>query len=379
MIPLSIPDLSGNELDYLRQCIESGWVSSAGPFVDLFEKNVAEQVGVRYAVATVNGTAALHIALLTSGLKPDEEVIAPTLTFIAPINAIRYCGAHPLFMDCDRFLNIDLEKIDDFLKKRSVVRGGQVYNKTTGRRIHGILPVHIFGFPVDMDLLLQICKNSPLKIIEDSTEALGSRYKGRGVASFGTSGCLSFNGNKIITTGGGGMLVTNDEVIARKARYLTTQAKDDAVNYLHHEVGYNYRLSNLQAAVGVAQLERLESFIEAKKQNFHTLAELIRPLEGLSLIPPPPETNPNYWYTALCIEKPYRRSRDELFQILREKGVETRPLWTLNHEQKPYLKSETYRIEQASRLREKILNLPCSPTLTRRELDEIVGLLREAA
>jgi perosamine synthetase len=376
MIELSIPDLRGKEGTYLQDCLASGWISSGGRYVSLFEEKIASLIGTRFGIATINGTAALHIALLASGIKKEEEVIVPTLTFIAPVNAIAYCGAHPIFMDCDDSLNLDTVKVTEFLEKNTTIDKNGVYNRSTGRRIHAILSVHIFGNPIDMDPLREIASSLPIKIIEDATESLGSRYKGKQTGSSGTLGCFSFNGNKIITTGGGGMIVTNDEGLAGRARYLTTQAKDDDLYYVHDSIGYNYRLSSLSAAVGVAQLERLGDFIDIKRRNYHYYANALREIKGVELVPPPPDTAPNFWYYAMKVSPPYPRSRDELMIHLRERGIQTRPVWKLCHEQQPYRSMETYRIEKAPLLQKSVLNLPCSVTLSEREIDSVVEAIK---
>src|SRR5208337_2878807 len=237
-------------------CLDTGWVSSVGEYVNRFEKMLADYVGSKYAIATVNGTSALHISLLLCGVEPEDEVIVPALTFIAPVNTVRYCGAHPVFMDCDRLtLCMDFEKMNNFLSYECEQRNnGHTYNKKTGRRIRAVIPVHVFGHPADMDQISAICETNNIEIIEDATESLGSKYKGKQTGTFGKMGCFSFNGNKIITTGGGGMVITNDRAIAERARHTTTQARSDSFEYDHDNIGYNYRLTNLQSAMGVAQM-----------------------------------------------------------------------------------------------------------------------------
>ena len=284
-LPLSIPNIRGNEWRYVKECLDTGWVSSAGSFVDDFEEGIASYLGSRHAISCVNGTAALHIALLISGIGPGDEVIVPTVTFIAPVNAVRYAGADPVFMDCDDYLNMDAEKTVEFLRKECRLRGGRLYNRKSEKRLSAILPVHVFGNPVDIEPLMAIAARYGLKVIEDATESLGSRYikgryKGRMSGAVGDIGCLSFNGNKIITTGGGGMLVTNNKKTAGIARYLTTQAKDDPVKYIHNSLGYNYRLSNIQAALGLAQLEMIDEFIGIKRANLASYDRHIRGIKG---------------------------------------------------------------------------------------------------
>lgn len=283
-IPLSVPEISGNEWKYVKDCLDTGWVSSVGNYVTRFEEMVAHYVGTKYAVATVNGTSALHVSLIACEIQPNDEVIVPTLTFIAPANVIRYCNAYPVFMDCDAdTLCINIQKVTDFITKEYEQRDdGYTYNKKTNRRIKAIIPVHIFGHPSDMDGLLEVCRGKNIDIIEDATESLGSEYKGQKTGSFGKIGCFSFNGNKIITTGGGGMIVTNDESIAKRIRHLTTQAKSDPFEYDHDEIGFNYRLTNVQAAMGVAQMERLDEFIAFKRKNYVIYKEMFSRAECYS-------------------------------------------------------------------------------------------------
>jgi perosamine synthetase len=267
-IPLCVPEIRGNEWDYIKECLDSNWVSSVGAFVDRFEGAVANYVGTEHAVATVSGTAALHIALLVAGVQPDDEVLVPTLSFIAPANAIRYVGAWPVFIDAEPIhWQMDPVKVQGFLENECRSQGGNLINRTTGRRVKAILPVHILGHPCDMDPILEVADRYELITIEDATESLGAQYKKRMAGKLGQIACFSFNGNKLITTGGGGMIVTDNQAWAERARYLTTQAKDDPIEYFHSEIGYNYRLTNIQAAMGVAQMEQIENFINQKKND----------------------------------------------------------------------------------------------------------------
>jgi perosamine synthetase len=267
MIPLSVPSFAGHEWQYLKDCLDSGWVSS-GAYVDRFEKDICSFTRAQHAVACTNGTAALQVAARICGVLPGDEVIVPTVTFIAPINVIRYLGAEPVFMDCDDFYNMDIEKTIDFIKK-TIFKNGITLNSITRRRISAVIPVHVFGNAVNLDPLIPICKERNIRVVEDATESLGTHYtdgsiRNRYTGTVGDIGCFSFNGNKIITSGGGGMLVTDSDEYATKARYLINQAKDDSVRYIHNEIGYNFRLTNIQAAVGVAQLEKLPDFIKGR-------------------------------------------------------------------------------------------------------------------
>ncbi|MEZ4731762.1 MAG: aminotransferase class I/II-fold pyridoxal phosphate-dependent enzyme [Caldilineaceae bacterium] len=256
-IPLCVPEIRGKEWQYIKECLDSGWVSSVGAYVERFEQMVADYVGAKYAVATVNGTAALHIALLVAGVQPGDEVITSDLTFIAPINAIRYVGAYPVLMDAEpHYFQIDVQKVSDFIQQECRWQNGRLWNKRTQRPVTAILPVHILGHPIDIDPLIALAQEYNLRLIEDATESLGALYKGRKLGHLGEVACFSFNGNKLITTGGGGMIVTDDEAWASKAKYLTTQAKDDAIEFIHGEIGYNYRLTNIQAAMAARRWNR---------------------------------------------------------------------------------------------------------------------------
>ena len=309
-IPLSEPVISGNEWKYIKDCLDTGWVSSVGSYVHRFGEMVTNFVGSKYAVATINGTAALHISLIVCGIQPNDEVIVPTLTFVAPVNTIKYCGAEPVFMDCDpETLCVDTNKFVEFIENNTIKKDdGYTYNKNTGRRIKAMIPVHIFGHPVDMDNFIKICIARNINIIEDATESLGSEYKGEKTGSFGKTGCFSFNGNKIITTGGGGMIVTDDENLAKRARHLTTQAKSDPFAYDHDEIGYNYRLTNIQAAMGVAQMEKVEEFIEIKRENAALYRELLTGIDGMGFLWEKTWAKSNFWFYTIKVAKQYKKS-----------------------------------------------------------------------
>ena len=270
MIPLSVPNISGKEWEYVKECLDTEWVSSAGKYVDKFESDVAKYVNSKYAVACTNGTSALQVSLRLVGVEANTEVIVPSLTFVAPVNAIVYNNASPVFMDVDEYYNIDIFKTINFIENETQYKNGYSYNKMTKKRISALLPIHMWGNAVNLDDLIPICEERNISIIEDASESLGSyyiegKYKNQFTGSVGKLGCLSFNGNKIITTGGGGMILTNDKTLAEKAKYLTTQAKDDPVRYFHNDIGYNFRLTNVQAAIGVAQLKQLKKFLKEKR------------------------------------------------------------------------------------------------------------------
>jgi len=384
LIPLSIPNISGNEWKYVKDCLDTGWVSSAGKYVDKFENEIKQFIDVKHAVACVSGTAALQISLQVVGVLSGDEVIVPTLTFIASVNAIRYVGAEPVFMDCDEYYNINVEKTIEFLYNHTEFKNGFTINKLTGKKISAIIPVHVFGNPADIFELIEICKSRNIKVVEDAAESLGAYYNTSEkikykliTGSIGDIGCFSFNGNKIITTGGGGMIVTNKTDYAEKAKYLTTQAKDDELHYIHNEIGYNYRLTNVQAAIGVAQLESLSKYIEIKKKNYNILKNEINKIHGLQIADVPDYAESNYWYYCLQIDKDkYGLTKGELMMELQSSKIQTRPVWFLNHLQKPYKNCYHYKIEKAFQLLENTLNIPCSVDLTKSDLNRIVKVLR---
>ena len=382
-IPLSIPQLDGNEWKYIKECLDTNWVSTAGQYVTAFEERIAEYTGAEHAVACVNGTSALQVTLRLAGVKADDEVIVPTLTFIAPINAVHYLHAHPVFMDADQYYNLDAGKLRRFLEDETISRDGQIINKSTGRRIAAVMPVHVFGNAADLETLMLLCDEYGLAVIEDATESLGTTFKagtldGQHCGTIGMFGCLSFNGNKIITTGGGGMILTNDGTLAERAKYLTTQAKDDTLYYLHNDVGYNFRLTNIQAAMGVAQLEQLTDFIQCKRRIYTNYLAAVHDIPGLTMAPEPPYCSSNCWMPAIQVDRDvYPRNTRQLIEVFKEARIETRPVWHLNHLQLPYSGAQSYDIENAVQLAESSLCLPCSTGLTIEEQERIIGVLAD--
>ncbi len=373
-IPLSVPNLSGNAMKYVREAIETEWVSTGGAFIDEFESKVSEMNGA-YCVACQSGTAAIHLSLVMAGVKRDEYVIAPTLTFIAAINPIHYLGANPIFFDCDDSLTLDAKKLEGFLASCEKRTDGTYYE---GKRIGAIVVVHVFGNLGDMDSIMKLSTEYMIPVVEDATEALGSfDEKGRMAGTIAHFGAYSFNGNKIITTGGGGMIVTKDEEMAKRARYLSTQAKDDPLYYRHEDVGFNYRMTNLQAALGLSQMEVLPGFLETKRGNYELYQRELDGVEGLRLLPFREGTSPNYWFYALYIESSFPYSRDELLLELKARGIETRPIWGLIHEQTPYKDALHIDIEKAKDYYEHVLNLPCSTNLTKEDLLTVTEALKE--
>jgi perosamine synthetase len=382
MIPLSVPNLNGRELRYIKKCIDTNWVSSSGGFVKDFENAICRYVKVKHAIACVNGTSGLHIALDLCGVGEGDEVIVPTLTFIAPVNVVKYLGAEPVFMDCDDYLDIDCGKLREFCAKECTVMKSGLKNKKTGKTVKAVIPVHIFGNPCDMEEIMKIARQYRLKVIEDATESLGAyytsgAYKNKFTGTVSDIGVYSFNGNKIITTGGGGMIVTDNVILAKKAKYLTEQAKDDPIRHVHNAIGYNFRLTNLQAALGLAQLERLKGFIRVKKDNYGAYKKLLKGVEGVEMLGIPEGTAPNYWFYSLIIEKKvFGADRDGTMKHLQAKGIQTRPIWYLNHLQRPYLKNQTYKIEKAPWYWKRVLNLPCSTNLDIKQIERVTSAIR---
>lgn len=380
VIPLAIPQLGGNEWTYLRECLDTGWVSSAGPFVERFEREMAAYVGATHAVAMVNGTAALHMALQVVGVSPGDEVLVPDLTFIAPVNAIHYCQAHPVLIDADPATwQMDAEQVARFLAEECELRTDVCYDRRTGRRVQAMLPVHLLGLACEMDQIGKLATQYHLRVVEDAAEAVGVRYHGRHVGTFGDVGVLSFNGNKIMTTGGGGMLLTDQLELAQRARYLSTQAKDDEAEYVHHEIGYNYRLTNLQAALGVAQLEQLDGFIARKRAVARAYESLLQHAPEITVMPHPREVEPTYWlYTVLLPEGMGLARRQGVIRQLQERGVSARALWHPIHGLPPYRDSRRSDVRNATALYERAISLPSSVGLRPEEVARSVTALLDA-
>jgi perosamine synthetase len=378
-IPLAVPEVRGNEWRYVKECLDTAWVSSVGPYVDRFEQMLAQQVGTKHAVATVNGTAALHVALLVAGVCPEDEVLVSTLTFIAPVNAIRYVGAWPVFIDAEpTYWQMDPARVVEFLERDCRWSDGTLYNRRTGRRVAAVIPVHILGHPVDLDPILEVARKFGLKVIEDSTEGLGANYKGRSLGCLGDVACFSFNGNKIITTGGGGMLVTNNQEWAQKAKYLTTQAKDDPIEYVHGEVGYNYRLTNLLAAVGCAQMEQLAAYVAAKRKIAARYADKLQDLPGIAAMENAPWAASTFWmYTVRVDGEKFGMDSRQLMRALGSRQIQCRPLWQPIHQSPAYASEDLLTMPVAEQLARQCLSLPCSVGLAESEQDRVIAALVE--
>ena len=379
-IPLCVPHISGNEWQYVKECLDTGWVSSVGSYVSRFERMTADYVGAKHAVAAVSGTAALHTALLVAGVEPDDEVIVSDLTFIAPANAVRYCGAWPVFVDVDSdYWQMDHRVVEEFLKTKCSFSQGTLVNKETGRRVRAIIPVHILGHPVDIDPILELARRYNLIVIEDATESLGAVYKDRKVGRLGDIACFSFNGNKLITTGGGGMIVTDNDEWAARAKYLTTQAKDDEIEYVHESIGYNYRLTNVQAALGCAQLEQIEAFIDKKRAIAKQYEDAVRSVAGLSPMPRAAWADPVYWlYTILVDEAAYGEDSRTLMGRLAQNNIQARPLWQPLHRSPAHATAQSCGGEVADKLNRTALSLPCSVGIEPHELESVIAVISRA-
>ena len=383
MINLSVPNLSMDILDNLKECLESGWVSTGGRFIPEFEKKVKNYMKTKCAAGVQSGTAGLHMSLQVLGIQRDEEVLVPTLTFIAAVNPTTYLGASPIFIDCDDSLCMDPLKLEKFCSEECDFKEGVLVNKKTNKKIRALVIVHVFGNMADMEKIMDIAKKYNLRVLEDATEALGTyytegRYKGKYAGTIGDIGVLSFNANKIITTGGGGMVVGDNEELVEKVRFLSSQAKKDTLYFIHDEIGYNYRMLNLQAALGTSQIDQLESFIETKIKNYEIYKEELEKIEGLEILPFVEGIRANHWFYSLKIDKEkYGIGRDELLQKLVDVGIQTRPIWGLIHQQKPYSACQSYKIEKALYYYDRILNLPCSSNLTEKEVYQVVEKIKE--
>lgn len=376
-IALCAPEIRGNEWNYVKDCLDSGWVSSVGGYVDRFEKDVAACVGAEYGVSTVNGTSALHVALLVAGVEPDDEVVMPAMTFIAPANAVRYARAWPVFLDVEPdYWQMDVSRIDHFLHNECDWKNGILRNRNTGRRVKALLPVHILGHPVDIDPMIELAGKFDLALIEDATESLGATYKGRRVGSLASIACFSFNGNKIITTGGGGMITTDNASWAGRAKHLTTQAKSDPLEYRHDEIGYNYRLTNIQAAMGCAQMENLPSYVQAKREIAVRYSAALSGVPGLFPMRAAAWADPTFWmFTVLIEPEEYGCASRPLIALLAKENIQARPLWEPLHLSAAHRSGFSTNCPVAERLWNAAVSLPCSVGLSRADQDRVIDQL----
>ncbi len=374
MLLLSGPNMAGNELKYVTECITTGWVSSVGAYVDQFEKMSAEFAGTKYAVATSSGTTALHICLVMMGVNSDDYVITPNITFIATCNSIKYTGANPIFIDTDAATwQMDLNLLEQFLTNETEQRNGVCHYKKDGKRIPVIMPVHVLGNMCDMDKLMALARQHNLTVIEDSTEALGSYYKGKHAGSFGLLGTFSYNGNKIITTGGGGMIITDDEALAKKAKHLTTQAKSDAFEYIHDEIGYNYRLVNVAAAMGVAQMEQLPGFIQRKYEIIDFYKKELDGVGDIKFQEVRADVKPNWWLPTIFTAK-----QKEVLKILNDNKMQSRPFWVPMNQLRMFTENIYYNhTDRSNFVYQHCLSIPCSTYITNNDLKAVAGKIKE--
>lgn len=362
-VPLSVPKFIGNEKKYLEECIDTTFVSSVGKFVDRFEEDMAAYTGAKRAVVCVSGTNALHMALMLAGVERDDEVLTQALTFIATCNALSYIGAHPVFIDVDKdTLGLSPTAMEAWLKENAEIKNGECRNKATGRRIKACVPMHTFGHPVHLDALVKLCEKWHIELVEDAAESIGSFYKGRHTGTFGKVGAISFNGNKTITTGGGGMLLFQDEELGKLAKHLTTQAKvPHRWEFVHDHIGYNYRMPNINAALGCAQLEHIEEYVEDKRSTAKTYAEFFKGVDGIDFFTEPKDCRSNYWLNVVLL--PDRDSQQQFLQYTNDHGVMTRPVWELMSRLSMFQDCQTDGLANTQWLADRIVNIPSSVRL----------------
>ena len=361
--PLSVPKFIGNEKKYLNECIDTTFVSSVGKFVDRFENDMAEYTGAKKAVVCVSGTNALHMAMMLVGVERDDEVLTQALTFIATCNAISYTGAHPVFIDVDKStMGLSPDALKDWLQKNSEIRNGQCYNKSTGRRIKACVPMHTFGHPVRIEEISNICAEYHIELVEDAAESIGSKYKGIHTGLYGKVGALSFNGNKTITTGGGGMLLFMYEELGTLAKHLTTQAKvPHRWEFKHDHIGYNYRMPNINAALGCAQLEHLDEYIADKRGTAKAYEEFFKNVDGIEFFTEPADSFSNYWLNAVILKD--RDAQQKFLQETNDNGVMTRPIWELMNRLPMFEKCQHDSLENTIWFADRVVNIPSSVRL----------------
>ena len=380
-VPLSIPNFEGNEKKYVNDALDQGWVSTGGAYITELEKSMARFLHTDNVSACQSGTSALHLSLVEAGVQPGDVVLVPPLTFIAAVNPVKYQFAIPVFIDCDDSFCMDPIKLHQFCQEECVFAGGVLTYKNAP--VKAIVVVHVFGNMADMEAIMDIAEKYHLKVIEDATEALGTyytegRYVGKYAGTIGDFGAYSFNGNKIITTGGGGAVTANKTEVVDHLRYLSTQAKNDVHYYIHNEVGYNYRMTNLQAALGVAQMEELPEFIRRKQANYNYYCQLFEGFALGKMIPFRDGISSNKWFYSLEINRDrVKTSMREIITALEKRGVQTRAIWGLINEQIPYLENDTYHLEKAPYYAERILNLPASTQITGEEIEYVVEQVKE--
>ncbi len=382
MINLNSPNFFGNELKYLNECIKTGWVSTSGKYIKKFENKVCAFTKSKYSVGIINATSALDISLKLLGVKENDEIIAPTLTFISPINSILYNKASPIFMDCDKFCNIDSKKVIKFINDKTVFKKGYSYNKISKKRVSVLIVVHVWGNAVYLDDLISLCKKRNIKILEDASESLGTFYSkgknaGKHTGTIGDLGCISFNANKIITCGGGGVILTNKKHYAKKANYLVTQAKDNPIKYIHNAIGYNLKMTNVHAAIGLAQFENISKILRLKKKINSFYKTTLSKINNVELLNSPEYSINNNWFNILKISKFNKiKNIDQLIKKFHKYDIQTRPIWQLNHLQKHLKNYQIFEIKLANKIIKQSLCLPSSSHLTQNELNKVIKILK---
>ena len=362
-IPLSVPVFAGNEKKYLNECIDSTFVSSVGKFVDRFEDDIAKFTGCKRAVVCVRGTNALHMSLMVAGVERDDEVLTQALTFIATCNALSYIGAMPVFIDVDRdTMGLSPTAVRNWLEKNAEIKDGQCFNRNSGRRVKACVPMHTFGHPVHLDELVEVCDEYHIELVEDAAESIGSLYKGKHTGTFGRVGALSFNGNKTITTGGGGMMLFNDEELGKFAKHITTQAKvPHRWEFRHDHIGYNYRMPNINAALGCAQLENIDKYVESKRQTAAAYKEFFKNVPDVEFFSEPADCRSNYWLNAILLKD--RDRQQEFLQFSNDNGIMTRPIWELMNRLPMFEKCENDGLENTLYFADRVVNIPSSVRL----------------
>lgn len=362
-IPLSVPVFAGNEKKYLNECIDSTFVSSVGKFVDRFEDDIAKFTGCKRAVVCVSGTNALHMSLMVTGVERDDEVLTQALTFIATCNALSYIGAMPVFIDVDRdTMGLSPTAVRNWLEKNAEIKDGQCFNRNSGRRVKACVPMHTFGHPVHLDELVEVCDEYHIELVEDAAESIGSLYKGKHTGTFGRVGALSFNGNKTITTGGGGMMLFNDEELGKFAKHITTQAKvPHRWEFRHDHIGYNYRMPNINAALGCAQLENIDKYVESKRQTAAAYKDFFKNVPDVEFFSEPADCRSNYWLNAILLKD--RDRQQEFLQFSNDNGIMTRPIWELMNRLPMFEKCENDGLENTLYFADRVVNIPSSVRL----------------
>lgn len=380
LICLSVPNFAGNEKKYVDEAVDDAWVSTAGAFITKFEQSMAAYLNVSTACACQSGTAGLHLCLRHYGVTSDDIVLVPTLTFIATINAVMYQQAQPIFFDCDDHLCMDVNQVEAYLKKECRIVLDHTVDVKSGKTVKAIIPVHVFGDHCNMKRLMELAEEYHLYVIEDATESLGGvftqePYQAQHTGTVGHAGVFSFNGNKIITTGGGGMIVARNSEDVQHMRYLSQQAKDDVLYFVHNEYGYNYRMTNLQAALGLAQLEKLEAFVDIKRRNYHEYEKRLAGCTYAKLMPFGAGESSNRWFYSFMLNEPDEAKRDRLIHYMLDQQIQVRPIWMLNHLQKPFQQFPSMDCSHAIRYYNSIINIPCSTNLTDEQIQRVCEAL----